>query len=746
MLILRINKMIARHGKLAMVLIAAAIVIPFVFMWGPHSVFDTPAGQRGIRDAGRMYGESIDPEELFQQLSFAQLEKFKQAGEMTPVPGEQLLDQALERMRFLREAEDRKLDRVSEDQIDQTISMMFRDREGGFNRQYYQMFSRNILPHLGMDEVDYREYVRQRIIIQRLFRDITGGVYVSPREVDQQLIHNHENFIALYRNFSVQDFEEQARVNLVSDSEVREYFDANRGAELPSGRVITDLDDETTAEIRELLLREVGEDFYERKIHFLKTYVEEADNLNGALAAYQNDYRSAAEPDEDAFPFSPEQAEEIVDDYIRQVYEPERKKFSIAIFRPENYLDQVEVDKRDLESAYERRSDEFQKRIRARHIMLRAEDNEDEAEEKAPEKLRELRDRIMDGESFAELATEYSQDPGSAARGGDLGTFTREQMVAPFAEAAFALEEGEMSEIVETQFGYHLIKVDEIIPRRELEEVEEELRREIMQREARRLAWTAADDFSYQLFEATAEVETPEKVSIFDKLAEQEEVETVETEHFNMRSPPPLLQDHEEAAETVYNLSSEQPISEVVELNGQSLVALYQSSRPPAIPSFENNERIQRLTTDWAIQEEASRLARAEAEEVYEEVAGELPEADNPQALLQKFNFVETGRFSRAEPPEGNPALQHLLQQRLDAQSVGALSEPLSKNGDSLLVFLAQRMEPEEEIVENQRQMTRQQVYQRKAQWAFERFNEKSEERAQIEIPEELLAHLGRRR
>lgn len=118
--------------------------------------------------------------------------------------------------------------------------------------------------------------------------------------------------------------------------------------------------------------------------------------------------------------------------------------------------------------------------VRARHILLRVADDADEAErDSVREQAAELRERALAGSDFAELASEHSEDPGSSDQGGDLGFFSRGDMMAPFEEAAFALEVGDVSEVVETPYGYHVIKLDE---RRsvEFEDVKEEFREQTL--------------------------------------------------------------------------------------------------------------------------------------------------------------------------------------------------------------------------------------------------------------------------
>lgn len=101
-------------------------------------------------------------------------------------------------------------------------------------------------------------------------------------------------------------------------------------------------------------------------------------------------------------------------------------------------------------------------RVRARHVLLTYPEGADEATRDSVRTLAdEIRQQAAAGDDFAALARQHSQDPGTAGEGGDLGWFERGRMVAPFEEAAFALETGEVSGVVETPFGLHVIKVEE---------------------------------------------------------------------------------------------------------------------------------------------------------------------------------------------------------------------------------------------------------------------------------------------
>lgn len=123
----------------------------------------------------------------------------------------------------------------------------------------------------------------------------------------------------------------------------------------------------------------------------------------------------------------------------------------------------IEVTDEEVREFYEENTEMFEESqsVKASHILIDTRDAETEEEkEEARARAEELLEELEGGADFAELAREYSEGP-SAQNGGSLPQFSRGEMVPPFEEAAFALEAGEISDVVETRFGFHIIKVEE---------------------------------------------------------------------------------------------------------------------------------------------------------------------------------------------------------------------------------------------------------------------------------------------
>lgn len=161
---------------------------------------------------------------------------------------------------------------------------------------------------------------------------------------------------------------------------------------------------------------------------------------------------------------------QLTDDEVQAYYDkhqdalrdPDRVRIEYVQYPADKWIDQAAVSDADVQQYYAARIDEYTKpeQIHARHILLKLDpDAGDAFKTEVRKKAEEVLAKVKAGEDFAALAKQYSEDS-SAAQGGDLGTFGRGKMVKPFEDAAFALDPGATSDIVESPFGLHIIKVE----------------------------------------------------------------------------------------------------------------------------------------------------------------------------------------------------------------------------------------------------------------------------------------------
>lgn len=196
-------------------------------------------------------------------------------------------------------------------------------------------------------------------------------------------------------------------------------------------------------------------------------------------------------------------AKKFYDANSKQFEIPEQARAEYVVLSLEGIEAQTPVSEADAKAWYESHKDRYQQpeERRASHILITADKGDKaKARSKAEEVLQEVKKNPA---AFAELARKYSQDPGSAAKGGDLGFFGRGMMVKPFEDAAFSLKEGEISGIVESDFGFHIIKVTGIHPGKikEFAEVRPEIEAELKKQGAARKFAEAAESFSNLVYE-----------------------------------------------------------------------------------------------------------------------------------------------------------------------------------------------------------------------------------------------------
>ena len=148
--------------------------------------------------------------------------------------------------------------------------------------------------------------------------------------------------------------------------------------------------------------------------------------------------------------------------YTEDMFKAEMAEImTLQAFLEEEISSKIELSEEELQTFYKENPEYFatEESVNASHILIELDEDADKAAEAdAYGRMEDLAARIADGEDFAELAREYSEGP-SAPRGGDLGSFQRGSMVKAFEDAAFAMEPGEISDIIRTEFGLHLIQL-----------------------------------------------------------------------------------------------------------------------------------------------------------------------------------------------------------------------------------------------------------------------------------------------
>ena len=186
---------------------------------------------------------------------------------------------------------------------------------------------------------------------------------------------------------------------------------------------------------------------------------------------------------------------------------PEQASIEYVVLDLESVKKSITINEADLKSYYEQNAARLSgnEERRASHILINAPKDAPAAErQKAKARAQELLAELRKApDSFADLAKKNSQDPGSAAKGGDLDFFARGAMVKPFEEAAFAMKKGDISELVESDFGYHIIKLADIkAPKqRSFEELRANIEADLKTQQAQRKFAETAEAFTNGVYE-----------------------------------------------------------------------------------------------------------------------------------------------------------------------------------------------------------------------------------------------------
>jgi peptidyl-prolyl cis-trans isomerase D len=190
---------------------------------------------------------------------------------------------------------------------------------------------------------------------------------------------------------------------------------------------------------------------------------------------------------------------------------PEKKNLTLFVVDESKVAGSITVPEEELRRAYDARKDSFRtpERVHVRHILLKTTDKSPEEVTKIQKRMEDLLKQVKSGGDFAELAKKNSEDTGSAVKGGDLDWVVRGQTVPEFEKTAFALKPGEVSGIVKTMYGFHILKLEakEDARLKSFDEVKAELSRELGAQQAATKTQTIADQVHSALVRSSAEAE-----------------------------------------------------------------------------------------------------------------------------------------------------------------------------------------------------------------------------------------------
>ena len=354
--------------------------------------------------------------------------------------------------------------------------------------------------------------------------------------------------------------------------------------------------------------------------------------------------------------------------------EPQTKLRYLAL--KESDIDDANVTDPEIEAYYKDHKNEYEvkERRRARHILLKISEGADEDSiETIQKKAKKIRDRIENGEDFANLAKENSGDAGSAENGGELGFFSRGMMVKPFEEAVFSMKEGEVSKPVLTRFGWHIIELEEIEPGRvkSLTEVKNSIATRLKDQKAKNMIWNRANEAYDEIIQ----------LGSLSAYAEQHEIELKTTELFSQKKPPAVIGGNPELLKTLFALNSGE-LSSLLQIHQGILIAEVLEKKAPYLPSLE--EVKEQVKKDY-VREKAKELCRLKAKELLEAAKKQGLEA---AAKDEGLKIQQTGLFKRTDKTAKGKLPPAVAQAGLSLYEGKACPDEVAESGNSFYVLV----------------------------------------------------------
>jgi peptidyl-prolyl cis-trans isomerase D len=347
---------------------------------------------------------------------------------------------------------------------------------------------------------------------------------------------------------------------------------------------------------------------------------------------------------------TPQELETYFSEHQKDYEIPPKVKARYLRFGFKNFESQVNVSEEDVSQYFELNNEKYTspKKVRASHILF---DVDPAATQEQIEAVRNKALKVLNeakaGTDFGKLAEQYSDDPGSKTKGGDLGFFTKDRMVKPFSDAAFAMKPGEISKPVRTRFGWHLIKVEGVHEAKEptLAEVKDQIRSQLVKEGARTMAYDRAEEIADACYGA----------GHIDDVAKGRGLETFATDLFARGEQIKGIPGAEKFTKAAFDLSNDE-VSESLDLADGYYILEVMERKPAEIPELGAVEKKVKKDLMAVKQDEQ---AKKDAEAFLNALKGGM--AFQKEAKNRKLEAKGTGFFKRFDSIPGIGAEQEVM-------------------------------------------------------------------------------------
>jgi peptidyl-prolyl cis-trans isomerase D len=353
---------------------------------------------------------------------------------------------------------------------------------------------------------------------------------------------------------------------------------------------------------------------------------------------------------------------------------PEKRKIKYALINTQGMRDRQQVSAEDVQRHYKDNQQQFTtpEQVRASHILFKTEGKDEAAVRKQAEAILA---RAKAGEDFAKLANQYTEEEVGKTRGGDLDFFGRGQMAKEFEEAAFAMKPGQISDIVKSQFGLHIIKTTDHKPEaiRPLDEVKAQIEDQLKWERAQNEAQKLADDLDKQI----------DDPGDFDTVGKPRGLTVGESAPFARTEPIPGLGMAPAVAERAFEMKQGETSKAIRTPQGFAFISLTgtEAERAPALDEVKARVR------DDVVKGKAADTARQRAAALSAQLKGGDFEAAAKSAGLDAKTTELIARGAPIADVGVSPAVEAVA----FTLPAGAVSDPIKTDNGAVVVKVLER-------------------------------------------------------